>query len=322
MKLSEKERLARMRRVWVAEGPSNFEVASARTRILQQGSQRRSRLRRADGPLQAHGLLGDLALGLALAGAFVLAVRSWFHESALEQQLAMAPTDEWVAGAERGNASNAAPADALLRAAGSEASALSRREADDGARPADRASAENGEGSEQVARLAGVSPRIERAGVVTSAAPGVTYEVAAGERVTVVLGAERTVVEGPRLIEFTFEADRASGFKMHLSTPAPSSRPSKSRSKGAAVAPDETHVGAWTRAVEALRLGDRLRAEKALLELSEGPASESADSAALALAQLWLARGETSRAMPVLQRLSASSHSDVVRRRAAELLAQ
>lgn len=322
MKLSERERLARMRKVWVSEGPSNFEVASARSRIAHRlspaGSQQSDGSRPPRGPVQAHGLLADLVLGLSLAGAVVVAAQWWFDNPASAPLASLPmPGSDTLPG--RAGAESTGMTGLPTGKTGSE---LEPARHATGPVSGHGAAEGNLNVSESVVASGQASPTIERGGVVTTAAPGVVYEVAAGERVTVLLRGERTVVEGPRLIEFTFEADRASGFRMHLSTPAANAKKASTSTPVPARGKAAEEVGAWARAAEALRRGDRERAEQALLELSDGPASEGADSAALALAQLWIARGDAERARPVLERLSSSAQSSVVRRRATELLGQ
>ncbi len=302
--MSDEERLARMRQVWVAQAPSSFEIAAARRRYSS-----RSRA------LPPYKLMLDMGWGVALAVACLFALEYL--------------TDSADSGAE------------VARFAGSQRGSAGE--------PLSEVAAQDAPPNERLTQgvdgeVAAAAPRIEQDGLTTLAVPGVSYEVLAGKQAVVVLGKERALVRGPQLIEFTFEADRASGFRMHLSQlpgvtagasdarrsagdkhPAPS-RAVAGSSTAEAVAERSTAeeaggLSAWSRAAEAMRSGDTAGAEQALTELSQDEASQSADSAALALAQLWVANGEVERARPVLERLAAGAGSEVVRNRARQLLA-
>ncbi len=304
--MSDEERLARMRKVWVAEGPSGFEIATARRRYLQ-----RTR------PLPMYKLVLDMGWGVALATASLFALDHWSDDAPSNQELATVPS-----------------------AGGEQVAAVAN---DERAAEVQPRGADVVEAAQVPPSI--VAPRIERDGIATVAVPGVSYHVLPGQQVTVLLGERRTVVRGPQLIEFTFEADRASGFRMHLSNPAdvapsaygetPGDQSGRAgRSTGSAggvgskavrgaedsAAARARGLSAWSRAADAMRRGDTREAERALTELSQEKAAHGADSAALALAQLWLANGEVERARPVLKRLSRSADSRVVRRRARELL--
>jgi hypothetical protein len=302
--LSDDQRVARMRRVWQGEAPSEFEVEAARQRYIARSAPPRQGASR---------LALDLVLGMAVAGGVLLA-------------LDISSGREPLAGDEIASlASDGVPSGYSGSVAGDPRAPTSTG-VDRGIAEAMRERAATPGGETR-------APHIERSTGVFPAAPGVVYEVALGETVTVVLGDERSQVVGPKNIEFSFEADRASGFRMYLSDPTsqPEGAPVNGRTSGqvitrtmargaaaeSSVKADE--IGSWSRAAEALRSGNRQSAEKELTELSRGTGAQS-DAAALALAQLWIAAGETARARPVLERLRESGHSALVRRRASELL--
>lgn len=81
-------------------------------------------------------------------------------------------------------------------------------------------------------------------------------------------------------------------------------------------------AGAWQRAAEALRQGDDRQATAALQELTSSSDPYTRDSAALAKAQLDVARGRWDRARPVLERLAGTGATPLLRRRAAEVLSR
>ncbi len=308
MALSDKQRIKRIRQVWLASGPSGFEVAAARQRYFAERPTRR----RTPG----WKWMGDLALGFAAAAVLLVGYDVLSSRDARDMSAdAVAPhgTSEPIAvvGAET-------------------AAAPEQRVAAATATPP--AAARSG------TRIADLNlVRLEMRGEAIPVAVGVRYEVPAGERAVVAFAGERSVVGGPQVIEFTFEADRASGFVMHLSelrlnrpaaAPGSSLPAGNDGSKlvaqgrpGSEADLSSSQVASWTKVAQAMRGGDQQIAERELEQLSESGSAQNRDSAALALAQLWLARGEARRAKPVLDRLRQGAASAVVKRRASELYA-
>ncbi len=307
--LSESERLQRMRDAWQEGAPSDAEVTAARQRTLR-------RIRMASGgraPSKFAGLHLDLALGMLGATALIVVVTSSIGTQG--------DSVETVAI----DSTTSSPSLADVRS-------------DDGTRetPTSRQLSE----AEATSELAHTPPRIERDGVAIEVTPGMEFEVAEGKSVTVVMGEERTTVAGPRLIEFSFEADRASGFRMHLSSPprpagsdtagaahgartrdtAKDSKKPAARAKAREGAAAQREISAWRRAAEAMREGDDAEAERALGDLTRSSSVANRDAAALALAQLHLAAGRIEQARPELERLSRDGSTRLVRRRARELL--
>jgi hypothetical protein len=300
--LSESERLQRIRETWREGAPSDAEVTAARQRTLR-------RIRVAGGHREASRFAGlhlDVALGRVGAAALIFVITRSVEPQddvgdAVADQTRLPESPVGQVGEEQG-----AP---------------------------ERAVAQAGAEVEAPAPLPHTPPRIERDGVMIEVTPGMEFEIAEGQSVTVVMGDERTTVAGPRLIEFTFEADRASGFRMHLSSPAGSARPGVAtptkeskrpvvRSNGAPheSAAAKREISGWRRAAEAMRQGDDAEAERALSDLTRSSNAANRDAAALALAQLHLAAGRTQRARPELERLSRTGSTQLVRRRARELL--
>jgi hypothetical protein len=84
-------------------------------------------------------------------------------------------------------------------------------------------------------------------------------------------------------------------------------------------APSAPEEGTWTRAAEALRLGDRERATEELRRLEQSGDSATRDAARLSRAQLAVAEGRGAEVRGLLEELTRSD-TPLVRRRAAELL--
>jgi hypothetical protein len=293
-----------MREVWQADAPTEAEVAAARRRTLR-------RMRATDGSRPGASsvrLPFDLALGMAGAAVLIFVLTKVIPSEREPAELAV-------------HVPQATEVPAGDMPAGTPES-----------RPS---TPEESRGLEQA------PPRIERDGVVVEVAPGTEFEVARGQTVTVIMGGQRTQVMGPRLIEFTFEADRASGFRMHLSTPA-SAETQGEESPKPAIAPEDSaavsagsgaklraepprsvareELSAWRRAAQAMRQGDEAEAQRALGELTRSSSAANRDAAALALAQLRMASGQDALARPELERLSREGATELVRRRARELL--
>jgi hypothetical protein len=195
-----------------------------------------------------------------------------------------------------------------------------------------------------------VAAVIERAGETVPVEPFVPYLVAEGERVVVRLGHEVLTIDGPRVLEFRLDPERASGWRMHQvesaaasatagaamprafpGREAPGPLPGGEDSRRGVgvevgVAPptrqvvEEQAQSSWTRAAEALRNGDTAQAETALIELSNTESVGTRDSARLTLAQVYLSQGREAEARALLTRLSEGGATPFVRRRASELL--
>ena len=75
----------------------------------------------------------------------------------------------------------------------------------------------------------------------------------------------------------------------------------------------------WSDAAEALKKNDRVRAERALAELTASSDAVTRDSAELALIELWMKSGQTARGRGALARLAASGATPAIRNRARNL---
>jgi hypothetical protein len=306
MALSEKQRMKRVRQVWLAAGPSGFEVAAARKRYFAEQS-----------AAQGTGFRWaiDLAWGFCAVAALIVGYEVWTgdDERVLRDSVAQEARPAPVAtDSVSGSASGLTSADSLGQQAMNEPL---------------------GVGTSGLIIADPSQASLEIGGSKVLIAPGVRYEVAAGERAIVSFGAERSIVAGPQLIEFTFEADRASGFVMHLSElsqapakvseapeqPATEKLTTPRNRPDSAVDLSSSQATSWTKVARAMRDGDQSTAERELQQLSRAGSTENRDSAALALAQLWLARGEVARARPALGKLQRDAVSPVVKRRASEL---
>lgn len=191
---------------------------------------------------------------------------------------------------------------------------------------------------------------IERDGVRTTIEPFVPYELAAGEQVVVHLGSEVEVVTGPGSLSFQLDADRASGWRMIVTstavdtptggrTPAPVPTSAqiqqqdtleRALTEGRRGEPERTMAPSsdapstgdpsWTEAARALQGDDPVRAEGALRRLGQSDNAVTRDSARLSLAQLWLSQGRNDEATRTLRDLAANGATPFIQRRARELL--
>lgn len=108
-----------------------------------------------------------------------------------------------------------------------------------------------------------------------------------------------------------------------LEAPAPEPESSKAASTqpNAPRAATSAQVAeTWSEAATALRQGDAQRATRALDDLSRSRDAATRDAARLALAELWMSQGNVVKARPVLQTLSGSGATPLIRKRAQELL--
>jgi hypothetical protein len=85
---------------------------------------------------------------------------------------------------------------------------------------------------------------------------------------------------------------------------------------------DDGHVaeGPWAKAAHALADSDFDRAERTLRALGTNSDPKVRDAADLALAQVWISRGQGAEFRPTVERLAASGSTPLVRSRAADLL--
>jgi hypothetical protein len=174
---------------------------------------------------------------------------------------------------------------------------------------------------------------IVRNGTRTRVTADTRLSLAAGERATVELGAEKVELVGPRVVEIVRNPERACGFSIEYpedesaqapSKPAPDKQARVKRT--AEPAPPEPSAApepsaGWERAAQALKARDVPRAENALGELAQSQDAATRDAALLARAQLWISQGRSAEARPVLETLAKTGATPLVRRRAAELLA-
>jgi hypothetical protein len=86
----------------------------------------------------------------------------------------------------------------------------------------------------------------------------------------------------------------------------------------AGVAPART--SAWITAASAMRSHDYATAERAFAELAGSSDAKTRDEARLARAQVWLATGRASDALPELRDLASSGATPLVRQRASDEL--
>lgn len=86
--------------------------------------------------------------------------------------------------------------------------------------------------------------------------------------------------------------------------------------------PDDGHVaeGPWAKAAHALADSDFDRAERTLRALGTNSDPKVRDAADLALAQVWISRGQGAEFRSTVERLAASGSTPLVRSRAADLL--
>ncbi len=86
--------------------------------------------------------------------------------------------------------------------------------------------------------------------------------------------------------------------------------------------PDDGHVaeGPWAKAAHALADSDFDRAERTLRALGTSSDPKVRDAADLALAQVWISRGQGAEFRSTVERLAASGSTPLVRSRAADLL--
>lgn len=304
------QRLARMRAVWAETAPDSLDVMRAKRRYARRSQQNGSTR-----------LVWDLALGASFAGATLLAYQLYLDGSRVLVEVARGELGETatsegpqVAVAERVASGIAAPSHEPLGVA-----AASGQSASAGPTSAEQPASAGGAPSELV--------YIERAGERVLLEPGVQYQIAQGEHITLVLAGQRQEIRGPKVLQVTLEADRAAGFRVHLSERAerPSvAAPGPVRGTGQSAISRESADSndAWMRAAEALRRGDTAAAEAALERLSQSPRTATRQAAELALAQLWFSGGQRQRAKPLLVRLAEQAEAPVVRRRARELLAE
>lgn len=316
-----------MRSDELAREVKRWRVVHERSRPSSQEVEaafRRYQSHRAQAPSAALGWFSNLALGFG-AAVVVLSGAEALHSAVDKGLLARTLPGENISehtGENTGkNAVEAAAPGASMAA-----------EAKRGTGEPNVAVAGAGERVDQGALVPKVSPAhglafLEQGGVRAEIEPGVQYEVRAGETLKVVLGHEEHHVHGPRWLEFQLAPEQVSGYRLEL-LPEGARNSNRARAAGTAgrhspserTAPTE-RPRLWAEVVDALRSGRTDDAEAALTRLSRQGDSAARDAAALALAQIWHAKGD-SRAHKALVRLSSGGATDLTRRRANDLLVE
>lgn len=315
MKSSERGRLHRMRDVYEADKPSDFEVHAALSRYRARKSEAKRR-----GGLWLNFTLGFAGMGVLLSVAHFTLIT---------------PSEQPSTLASKGTGAAAEPdaTDAIRLAE----------------QPVNDAETRVPAGAATHHELAFMAS-IVRGAEETRVQPGTFYVVEEGESVEVHTGGEVQRIRGPVTLEFQLDPDRASGWRMVITpgesepdvqgsrkrqTPAPKGgsavqdtlserlRAGRENQDRGSAAPSEAEQRAtWTEAAEALRAGDNDRAQDALARLGQSDSVQTRDSAQLTLAQLRLAEGRRDEARAILGRLVSDGATPFIRRRASELMSQ
>jgi hypothetical protein len=296
------ERLRRMVAVWAADRADDGKCAAAAERFV-------ARLDRSSQSSRRHPTF-FVAVGAAATAALLLTLRgSDFGRRSSRTVGEQRPP----------NPASAAPDTALLRTIVATAA------------PA---------GAAQVAVLAGVRGHVQGPRGVVALADGARVELHQGESAKVMLADGSTSdLRGPCLVEFWSSTTEVGGWKVSYlpvaselnsipaaaETPAPRKRRCDGqdvhcRASAAAAIADPRLDRAWARAAEALRREDFAAADQAFGDLERGGDGPTRDAARLARAQLWIAHGRGAAARAVLEDLSTTGATPLVRQRAAECL--